>query len=217
MFAYLKPEYVTFNKKRHLSFQGQAYPSVTSILAATKPQKDRLALQQWRQKIGTKQAQQITVDASRRGISLHLAIKNYLQQQQITAEIENNLYWSSIKPVLDRVEQVYLVESAVYHSLYQYAGCFDCLGIWEKKLCVFDWKTSAKPKKSEWITDYFLQVTAYIKAINYLYHTNIDRGIIAIAIAEQPAQIFNLEANDLAYYWQQFLSRLRQWKFFQAE
>jgi hypothetical protein len=90
------------------------------------------------------------------------------------------------------------------------------LGVWERQLCVFDWKTAAKPKKPEWITDYFLQVTAYIKAINYLYNTNIDRGIIAIAIAEQPAQIFNLEANDLADYWQQFIYRLRQWKYFKA-
>lgn len=213
MFAYLKPEYITLNKKRHLTFQGQVYPSVTSILAATKPQKDRLALQKWRQRIGTQQAQQITVDASRRGISLHVAIKNYLQQQLIATEIETNPYWYSIKPILDRVEQVHLVESAVYHSLYQYAGCFDCLGVWEGKLCVFDWKTAYQPKKIEWITDYFLQVTAYIKAINYLYNIDIDRGIIAISIAEQPAQIFNLDAKDLAYYWQQFVSRLQRWKY----
>lgn len=212
MFAYLKPEYITLNKKRHLTFQGQAYPSVTSILAATKPRKDRLALQQWRQRIGTQQAQQITVDASRRGISLHVAIKHYLQQQPIATEIETNPYWSSIKPILDRVEQVHLVESAVYHSLYQYAGCFDCLGVWEGKLCIFDWKTASQPKKNEWITDYFLQVTAYIKAINYLYNIDIDCGIIAIAIAEQPAQIFTLNAEDIAYYWQQFISRLQQWK-----
>jgi ATP-dependent exoDNAse (exonuclease V) beta subunit len=211
MFAYLKPEYVTLNRKKHLTFQGQVYPSVTSILAATKPQKDRLALQQWRQKIGTKEAQQITVDASRRGISLHVAIKNYLQQKSISEEIETNLYWHSIKPILDRVEEVHLVESAIYHSLYQYAGCFDCLGMWSGKLCVFDWKTASKPKKTEWITDYFLQVTAYIRAINYFYNIDIECGIIAIALAEQPAQIFHLDAKTLAYYWQQFLSRLQQY------
>ena len=54
MFAYLKPEYTTVNRKRHLSFQGQVYPSVTSILSATRPQRDRLALQKWRQRIGYK-------------------------------------------------------------------------------------------------------------------------------------------------------------------
>lgn len=212
MFAYLKPEYITLKRKRHLSFQGQVYPSVTSILSATKPDKDRLALAKWRQKIGTEKAQQITVDASRRGTSLHVAIKNYLQQKLTDTEIEANPFWHSIKPVLDRVEEVHLVESAVYHSLYKYAGCFDCLGVWSGKLCVFDWKTASQPKKTEWITDYCLQVTAYIKAINYLYNVDIDCGMIAIALADQPAQIFYLEADDLADYWQQFIRRLQQWQ-----
>ena len=139
--------------------------------------------------MGTKQAQQITIDASKRGISLHVAIKNYLQQQ-LLEDVSSNPYWDSIQPILDRVEQVHLLESAVYHSLYQYAGCFDCLGVWEGKLCVFDWKTASQPKKKEWITDYCLQVTAYIRAINYLYNTEIDRGIIAVALNDEPAQIF---------------------------
>lgn len=211
MFAHLKPEYITLNRKRHLSFQGQTYPSVTSILSATKPQKDRMALQQWRKRIGAKQAQQITNNASRRGISVHVAIKQYLQQKEIAEEVIDNPYWHSIKPVLDEVEQVHLVESAIYHSLYRYGGCFDCLGEWKGKLCVFDWKTASKPKKTEWITDYFLQVTAYIKAINYLYNVEIEQGIIAIALSEQPAQIFVLDEEALADYWQQFIRRLQQW------
>ena len=212
MFAYLKPEYITRDRKRHYSFQGQIYPSVTSILSATRPQKDRLALQQWRKRVGIQKAQQITTNASRRGTSLHSAIGYYLKQRQIPADIESNLYWHSIKPTLDRLETVHLVESAIYHSLYQYAGCFDCLGVWEGQLCVFDWKTASKPKKQEWITDYCLQVTAYIRAINYLYNAEIERGIIAIALADEPAQIFHLNAHDLSFYWQQFLGRLRQWK-----
>ena len=211
MFAYLKPEYTTVNRKRHLSFQGRAYPSVTSILSATRPQRDRLALQKWRQRVGTFQAQQITIDASKRGISLHVAIKNYLQQRSLQ-DVSTNPYWDSIQPVLDRVERVHLLESAVYHSLYQYAGCFDCLGVWEGQLCVFDWKTASKPKKKEWITDYCLPVTAYIRAINYLYNTEIDRGIIAVALADQSAQIFELDGLDLDFYWQQFISRLQQWR-----
>lgn len=211
MFAHLKPEYITLNRKRHLSFQGQTYPSVTSILSATKPQKDRMALQQWRKRVGTKQAAQITANASRRGISIHVAIKQYLQQKEIPTEITANPYWYSIKPVLDRVEKVHLLESAVYHSLYRYGGCFDCLGVWEGELCVFDWKTASKPKKTEWITDYFLQVTAYIRAINYLYNAEIQRGVIAIALAEDSPQIFTLDAIALELYWQQFISRLQQW------
>ena len=100
------------------------------------------------------------------------------------------------------------MESAIYHAANGYAGCYDCLGEWQGKLCVFDWKTASKPKKQTWITDYYLQLAAYIGAINYFYQVNIEQGIIAIALSGEPAQVFYLNADDIAGYQQQFLERL---------
>ncbi|MCC0175543.1 hypothetical protein I4641_00930 [Waterburya agarophytonicola K14] len=77
-------------------------------------------------------------------------------------------------------------------------------------MCVFDWKTASKSKKIEWINDYCLQVAAYISAINYFYGVNIKRGIIAIALSNEAAQIFTLNVRDLANYQQQFLIRLNE-------
>lgn len=211
MFTHIPAKYITIDRQRRLSFEGKAYPSVSTILSATKPEKDRLALQRWRKRVGVKQAQKISTQACRRGTSVHTAINYYLDGQDLPDDVENNLYWHSIKPVLESVSEVHLIESAVYHSQQQYAGRFDCLGEWEGELCVFDWKTAAKPKKIEWITDYCLQVTAYTAALNHLYNVQIDRSIIAIALENQPAQIFQLNCEDLNNYWQQFLVRLRQW------
>ncbi len=209
MFAYLKPNYITIDRTRRFSYDGQIYPSVSQILAATKPEQDRQALQRWRNRVGAKQAQQISTAACRRGTSLHTAIKYFLNREQLPDDVENNGYWHSIKPVLEQVSTVHLVESAVYHRQYKYAGRFDCFGEWEQEFCVFDWKTATKPKKAEWITDYFLQVTAYTAAINHLYNINIERAIIAIAIEDRPAQMFHLNSDDLKNYWEQFLIRLR--------
>ncbi|MCC0175542.1 hypothetical protein I4641_00925 [Waterburya agarophytonicola K14] len=128
MFDHLKPQYVTISRKRHFSFDGAVYPSVTSILSATKPAKDRQALQQWRKRIGVKQAQEISTKAARRGTSVHSAIKYYLRQQPIPEDIETNPFWHSIQPVLTRLDRVHLVESAIYHAESGYAGCYDCLG-----------------------------------------------------------------------------------------
>lgn len=211
MFTYIPAKYITIDRQRRLSFDGQAYPSVSTILSATKPQKDRLALQRWRKRVGVKQAQKITTQASRRGTSVHTAINYYLDGRDLPADVEDNLYWHSIKPVLETVSEVHLIESAVYHAEQQYAGRFDCLGEWSGSLCVFDWKTAAKPKKLEWITDYCLQVTAYTAALNHLYNVQINQSIIAIALEDQPAQLFQLNSDDLNNYWQQFLVRLRQW------
>lgn len=212
MFTYIPAKYVTVDRKRRLSFDGKTYPSVSTILAATKPESDRLALQRWRKRVGFKQAQQISTQACRRGTSVHTAIGYFLSGRELPDDVEDNLYWHSIAPVLESVSKVHLLESAVYHAEQQYAGRFDCLGEWSGRLCVFDWKTATKPKKIEWITDYCLQLTAYTAAIEHLYNVQIDLGIIAIALEDRPAQLFCLDAEDLGNYWQQFLVRLRLWE-----
>jgi genome maintenance exonuclease 1 len=212
MFIHISAKYITVARQRRLSFNGQAYPSVSTILAATKPEQERLALQRWRQRVGVKQAQKISTQACRRGTSVHQAINYFLAGQTLPDDLTENLYWDSIQPVLQSVSKVHLIESAVYHAQHQYAGRFDCLGEWEGELCVFDWKTASKPKQRDWITDYCLQVTAYTAAINHFYDVQINQGIIAIALEDQPAQIFHLNTQDLSNYWQQFLVRLQLWE-----
>ena len=212
MFVHIPAKYKTVNRKRRLIFDGQTYPSVSSILSATKPVSDRLALQRWRKRVGYHQAQQISTAACRRGTSVHTAINHFLDGRDLPDDVEDNLFWHSIKPTLASISEVYLLESAVYHEEQQYAGRIDCLGTWQGELCVFDWKTAAKPKKLDWINDYCLQVTAYTAAINHLYQVQIDRAMIAIALENQPAQLFELNAQDLGDYWQEFLIRLRLWE-----
>jgi genome maintenance exonuclease 1 len=212
MFTPYQPTYQTINRKKYFCIDNLIYPSVTSILSATKPQEDKQALQRWRNKIGKAQAQKITTEACNRGISLHSGIKSFLNREEVPPEINDNPYWHSIEPVLNNIEQVHLIESFAYHSQHQYAGYFDCLGEWQGELCVFDWKTASRPKKTEWISDYFLQVVAYLAAIKSLYQVKINQGIIAIALPEQPAQIFTLNQDNLQDYWEQFLQRLALWQ-----
>jgi genome maintenance exonuclease 1 len=212
MFTYLSPQYKTVNRQRRLVFDGQAYASVSTILAATKPVADRLALQKWRKRVGYAQAQQISTQACRRGTSIHTAINLFLDGQDLPDDVTDNPYWYSIKPILESVWEVHLLESAVYHAEQGYAGRLDCLGTWQGELCLFDWKTASKPKKLEWINDYCLQVTAYTAAVNHLYGVQIERALIAIALEDQAAQIFLLNADDLSHYWAQFLVRLRLWQ-----
>ncbi len=75
MFIHIPAKYITVDRQRRLSFEGQVYPSVSTILAATKPEQDRLALQRWRKRVGVKQAQEISTAACRRGTSVHTAIE----------------------------------------------------------------------------------------------------------------------------------------------
>jgi hypothetical protein len=41
-----------------------------------------------------------------------------------------------------------------------------------------DFKQTNKPKKREWIEDYCIQLAAYAMAHNYVYKTNIAKGVV---------------------------------------
>lgn len=217
MFTHIPTKYKIVDRKRRLIFDGRVYPSVSTILSATKPERDRLALQRWRQRIGTKKAQQISTQACRRGTSLHTAINYFLAGRELPEDVRENPYWHSMRSVLETISRVHLLESAVYHAELEYAGRFDCLGEWQGNLCVFDWKTATKPKRIDWIADYCLQITAYTAAINHLYDVQIDRALIAIALEDRSAQLFLLDSQALGKYWEEFLTRLKLWQLQQSK
>jgi hypothetical protein len=76
---------------------------------------------------------------------------------------------------------------------------------------VCDWKTALKPKKREWISDYYLQVAAYAQAIEQVYaHTGIEiaGALIAIALDAAPAQTFWLDRDEMVQHWSLFQQRL---------
>ena len=41
-----------------------------------------------------------------------------------------------------------------------------------------DFKQTNKPKKTEWIEDYFLQLCVHVHAHNNMYDTKINKGVI---------------------------------------
>ena len=106
-----------------------------------------------------------------------------------------------------------LVEGAVWHPL-KFAGYPDAVMVYEGELCVCDWKTARRPKQLAWIGDYCMQVAAYCYAVNWVYRDTgikIEKGVIAIALEDYPAQVFTLDADDLFYHWRNFQERLRQY------
>ncbi|ASC71544.1 hypothetical protein XM38_024960 [Halomicronema hongdechloris C2206] len=202
-------------RRRLYSIAGRAYPGVTTILSATKPPEARVSLQKWRQAVGHETAHRITVQASSAGTRLHKYIAAHLRRE--TTALPNDLddYWASIEPVLAETEEVLLVEGAVWHDQ-GFAGIPDALVRYRGQLCLCDWKTARRPKQPEWLQDYWLQVAAaYGAAVNQVYDDygiRVEHALIAIALADQPAQTFWLTPQALEQYWQGFQQRLQQYQ-----
>ena len=75
------------------------------------------------------------------------------------------------------MDEIWGTEMTLYYPGL-YAGATDLAGIYEGVEAILDFKQSNKPRKREWIEDYFLQLAGYAVAHNYLYTTNIQQGVV---------------------------------------
>ena len=73
---------------------------------------------------------------------------------------------------------------------------------------VVDFKQANRPKKEEWIEDYFLQIAAYAMAHDYVHKSNIRQGVILICTPDLYVQEFKFTDIELRGYKHKFLKRL---------
>lgn len=188
-FNYAPISRTTIEGKRHYCLpDGAKVPSVTTILDKTKPAEAREALQKWRQAIGEKRAQEITTEAANRGTRMHAYLESYALTNDMK-DLPTNPYahpsWFMAAEVilngLSNVDEFWGVEVPVYYSGL-YAGTTDCIGQWKGKPAIIDFKQSNKVKKREYIGDYFIQLAAYAAAHNDTHGTEIDTGVIMMAV-----------------------------------
>ena len=74
---------------------GQKLPSVTTILDRTKPAEKRLALENWKRRVGHDKAQQITTEAANRGTRMHNYLEHYVKTGEHKDRPSNPFAWAS--------------------------------------------------------------------------------------------------------------------------
>ena len=76
------------------------------------------------------------------------------------------------------------------------AGRVDCIGEFDGKLSVIDFKTSKRVKTREDIQDYFAQCTAYALMYEELIGSPIDQLVIIMAVENSDPLIFVEKTED---------------------
>jgi hypothetical protein len=215
----------TIDGKRHYCLpDGAAVPSVTTILDKTKPEESRIALANWRKAIGEKRAQEITTEAANRGTRMHAYLEQYILQDELKPLPSNPFAHPSwfmaaevILKGLCNVDEFWGSEVPVYYSGL-YAGTTDCIGLWKGKPAILDFKQSNKVKKKEYISDYFIQLAAYAQAHNHTHGTDINTGVILMAVQPkmQPDQTYTtpeylefvIEGDEFAHWTEEWTKRV---------
>tara|TARA_Y100000817_G_C16752154_1_gene497522 strand:- start:123 stop:809 length:687 start_codon:yes stop_codon:yes gene_type:complete len=190
-------------------------PSVTSVLSLTKSAEEKAALANWKERVGHAEANRIKTEASSRGTSMHSFIEDYLRGRVNESFFETNeQYKIMAKEIIDkglngRLEEIYGMEETLYYPE-KYAGTADLLAKMDGMDVCVDFKQSNKPKKTDYIQDFFLQLGAYTLAHDIVHGTKMQAGIILLCTKDILFQEFKIEGKELEMYQNLFLGRVKK-------
>ena len=211
-YTYVHASRSTDQGSRTYDVQGLKLPSVTTILAKTK---DQTYLTKWKNKVGHEEAERIKNYSSNRGTAMHKFIEKHIQKSgyedltPIGVEAKP-MAQKIIETGLQNISEYYGSEVTLYYPGL-YAGSTDLVCEHEGKDTIIDFKQTNKPKRKEWIEDYYLQIAAYAMAHDQTHGSNIEQGIIMMCTPELYFQEFKFEGEEMRKYRHQFLARLSQY------
>ena len=211
-YNYVRVSRTTENGSRTYDVKGTKLPSVTTILDKTK---DKSFLDRWRARVGDEEAERIKNHSSKRGTSMHKFIEKH-----ITGVGYDDLttIGQEARPMAQKIIDVGLTPISEYYgseiSLYYpglFAGSTDLVCIHNGKETIVDFKQANRPKREDWIQDYFLQIGAYAMAHDYVHGSNIEQGVIMVCTPDLYFQEFRFEGEQMREYRHEFLARLNQY------
>jgi genome maintenance exonuclease 1 len=191
----LKSQTFPDGKRYYTTPNGVRLPSVTTVLGA----KGKEAILKWRQRVGEEVANKISKQATSRGTNLHTICENYLNNdpKYLLKVMPDALeMFKKIKPLLNRIDNIHYQEQALWSEGIGMAGRVDCIGEFDGKLSVIDFKTSKRIKKKEDIDSYFAQCVAYSMMYEELVGEPIDQIVIIMAVQDSEPLLFVERTED---------------------
>ena len=200
-------------KRLYACPDGFKVPSVTTVLDSTK---DKTFLIEWRKRVGEAEATRISTESAGLGTLVHTHLENYVIGKDRPSG--NNTVQQMAKAMADTmineafcdIDEVWGIEAALYYPEL-YAGTSDMIGVHKGTPAIIDHKTTKKPKKKEWIEDYFLQCCAYALAHNEVHGTDIRKAVINIVDRDAKLQPFIIEGSEFDHYSSEWAKRVDQY------
>ena len=182
---------------RYYNIGGENKKSVSITSVISHYSKEKFA--KWRKRVGEEEANRITKRATNRGTDTHTLIENYLLNEELP-EVQpiSEMLFKLAKPTLNRINNIHCLESSLYSEILGVAGSVDTIAEFDGELAVIDYKTSAKPKPREWITDYFVQTMFYGMALYEMTGISVKKLVIIMTCEDGECVIY--EERDLEKY-----------------
>jgi genome maintenance exonuclease 1 len=212
-FMYKKLERVDTSSGRVYKTENAVHvPSVTTILDKTK---DKRSLDAWAARVGREEADRIRTEAAHVGTNMHATLEAILDGTPMkfgTDWLAMRGHEMALKLANTYFKQLTMVYGTEINLAYQdrYAGTTDLVAEYRGNLAIVDFKQSVKPKRHEYITDYFHQLAAYAIAHDDMFGTNINFGAVLVAVQDGTTQEFTTTGREFQDFKAAWMKRLEQ-------
>ena len=178
-------------KRVYLTPTGHHYPSVTTVIGNNAAKKAGIA--KWRARVGEKAANAKTTRATGRGTKYHSIAEDYFNNDLDLKKYKSHplpvLMFHHSRPTLDRINNIYLQEAALYSKHLEIEGRVDCIAEFDGVLSIIDFKTAAEPKREKYLYDYFVQETAYACMLQENYGLSVKQLVTIVACENGETQV----------------------------
>lgn len=168
--------------------EGTAYKSVTSFVGQFSSGKEDI--KKWQESIGLVEAERVLKAAGTRGTAIHEACEKLLLNQEWS---DISMFYKGDFLVMKKhlecsVDNIFVLEHQMYSKKLRLAGTVDCVGEYDGKMSIIDFKTSSRLKYRDEINSYFLQCAAYAVMVWERYGLRID-DLVILMVVEGDAKI----------------------------
>lgn len=180
--------------RRYVTPEGNAYPSVTTVFSVLPTPH----IDEWKKRVGEEEAERISKRAAQRGTYIHEQCEYLLQGGDKISKPGANVFsgmlylgqWKTFRPLVNQIGDVLALEAPLYSDKLKVAGTVDCVGYWNGKLSIIDFKTSSRIKKHEDIDSYWMQCSAYSAMLYERTGLQAQQLVILMSVDDEDPLVF---------------------------
>jgi len=212
LYKYESLQRIDTEKGRRYVYGEQKLSSVTTILSGTK---DKSGLDAWAARVGPENAERIKNEAATVGTHMHNVIERMIAYRDLPRPTNwlmtkgYEMGYRLINTYFQNMQEIWGSEVSLYYPG-KYAGTTDLVCVYRDKPCIMDFKQSVKPKKRDWIDDYFHQLAAYALAHDVIHGTNIDYGVVLMAVQDGTTMEFSTAGQEFVRYKEEWMKRVEK-------
>ena len=176
--------------------KGDIFPSITTILQKTMSAEKQQNIENWKDQEAA--ARYITEESALVGTQTHKLIEDYLNEIEQTQEVRllSVAHFNNLIPFLQKINDIHGTELRLYSNAMKLAGMSDCIAKYDGELSIIDYKTKRSNQQEEWMTDHFIQGTAYSEMFKELSGIEIKQVVILVSSEKNTRMEFVKKTKD---------------------